>query len=354
MAFAVALLPDAGGGLSVPSLPLAMGVALPWFGHTLRAPSLAMRTAVAVPSFLDPPKIDLSAITWAYREIYRLYLIGADSISEIPLAQIQAWERKDRALWVSVEVPLSFTDSAIEEACIAHTGKEFIIYFGIVDHVGEQLAPFLRANITSVDVRKFASSKSAFLTGRGYPVSGEVKGNLSGVSRVTVEQSILCDFESIVIECATDPSAAVGNDTEYGEDEFIIGRVDYKISPIKSRMIVASNDPDKKCGLPVRIGELRIYGILLFTESVPGSPLRAIRADIESEVYEEWSDALADAWTATGTRTRKATVVGDPCLEGSTVSVNGISFKVLAKFRAEPIGAGTRLATSITSVPGYK
>jgi hypothetical protein len=231
MAFAVALLPDAGGGLSVPSLPLAMGVALPWFGHTLRAPSMLLGTAIAAPLYRIPDPPDIAALATPFQQRYRLYLIETGDITELPLASIQCRRRRGASTWLTVEIP--GYSAAMAAQCRAHIGGEIIIYHGVVDANGERLGEFLRAVLTEVETEEGARGGSIVLTGRVQTPSYDLASRaLIGVSSLIMDDGVRS------AECVVDPLLRPGDTVDDGESSWVVGRLEYRISPRESRMVV--------------------------------------------------------------------------------------------------------------------
>lgn len=214
-----------------PGLPIEFALGLPTSGPSITPPALALRIGLAVPAVTPTPLPPDPALAEATRvQIYRLYLATEDLV-ELPMAEFSCRRRLGASTWLSVVVPI--TSESLRTLCVGHIDGDLVIYAGYVDGDGEHLGEFLRAVLTDVDSREGAGSGSLVLTGRVQnPSYSPANRTLLGIESKGMDGGLH------TARCAVDPLLKPNDTVDDGDDTWLVGSVDYRISPSASTMMV--------------------------------------------------------------------------------------------------------------------
>lgn len=231
-AYCIALWSPGALSTEAPGIPIELSLALPSVGFSISPPAIPLGIALAVPAVTVSTPPDLAEAVGYSQIVYRLYLVTED-LYELPLAEIVCRRRLGASTWLVCQVP-SVNDDIVA-ACLAHIGGELSIYSGITDEAGnEQLGEFLRSVLTDVDESWASGTRTLTLTGR-----------VQNPSYTSAERTLLAvetrgsDAGRRRAVCAVvDPLLKPNDTVDDGEETWIAGSIDYRITSSTATMTV--------------------------------------------------------------------------------------------------------------------
>lgn len=215
-------------GVNAPALGLilTLGLPLPCVGIT--PIGLLLPIALGLPS---TPQIILPP--GAIPSIYRLFVTGT-GLLEYPLSALACQRRLGQSTWLVATIPTYSAALLIAlQTNLAHQDY-LLVQAGIRNSDGsETLGEFLRAILTEINVTRTASRAWIELTGR--VINPAFTAQTRTLPNVAMRAM---DAGKHTVRCAIDPLLRPNDTVNDGMANWVVGAIDYSISPAEATMTV--------------------------------------------------------------------------------------------------------------------